>query len=529
VLFNRKGMSDYTLYDPKAVEDRFGLPPSFYVDFAALKGDPSDNLPSVPGVGDKTATTLITEFGSVEGLFDHLDDLPTRLAKLRPVLEKSQEQVLRNKRLARLIDDLELPVGPDDLVMGEWDEVKIRELFNALQFRTLLERIHDVRPSLKPVEASRAVEVRAAAEVAPGARRIAVAFVEGADGIAIATGDEGSSWVADVASAKDVLADPDIEVVAHDAKSLKVWLARRGLEVTGVAFDTQVAAYLLDPAPGSYELADLSVRYLNRELPTAARPQDEQQLALAVDDVEPSHVAGARAAALLALGDKLSEQLDKVGMRELMHTIELPLIDVLVRLELVGVAIDVGLLERQAKELKDRITELETTIYGLGGGPFNLNSTPQLRTILYDKLGLKPTRRTKTGYSTDAATLESLRGQHDIVDALLEYRELTKLLSTYLEPLPRLIDPGDHRVDARSAARSSPASPTTRCWLPITRRSSCACSRTSPATRACATRSSATRTSTPRPPRASGVSTSPRCRGICARAPRRSTSASPTA
>ncbi len=449
VLFNRRGMSDYTLYDRTAVEERFGLPPEKYVDFAALKGDPSDNLPSVPGVGDKTATTLIQTFGSVEEVYEHLDELPKRMQRLRPALEEHQEQVLRNKRLARLIEDLPLEVGPDEIVMGDWDEGRIRELFNALQFRVLLERIQDVRPHLKPVEGARAVAVETGSvSVIAGARRIGVAWEDAADGIAIATGDEGSTWLPDVAEAEDVLADASIEKVAHDAKALAVWLARRGIDLAGVAFDTQVAAYLLDPAPGSYELGDLSVRYLNRELPRAHAAAEEGQLALDVEDVDPSHAAGARAAALLALAETLGEQLTSVGMAELMRTIELPLIDVLVRLELTGVAIDTALLQEQAAALSRRVGELEASIYDLAGGPFNLNSPPQLRTVLYDTLGLKPTRRTKTGYSTDAATLENLRGQHDIIDALLEYRELSKLVATYLEPLPKLVDPDTGRVHA---------------------------------------------------------------------------------
>ncbi|TMK82172.1 MAG: DNA polymerase I, partial [Actinobacteria bacterium] len=152
VLFNRKGVSDYTLYDEAAVEERFGLPPAKLLDYAALRGDPSDNLPGVPGVGEKTAAQLIQQFGSIEELFEHLDDLPKRVQKLRPALEEHKEQVLLNKRLARLVDDLEIDIEPGDIQMGDWDEPELRRLFTALQFKTLLERITDLRPLLKPAQ-----------------------------------------------------------------------------------------------------------------------------------------------------------------------------------------------------------------------------------------------------------------------------------------------------------------------------------------------------------------------------------------
>lgn len=450
VLFNRKGVSEYTLYDRTAVEERFGLPPEKLVDFVALKGDPSDNLPGVPGVGDKTASRLIQQFGSIEAMYERLDELPKRIQRLRPALEELKEQVLRNKRLARLVEDLDLAWTPAGIRMGEWDDAEIRELFSALQFRVLLERVQELRPLLRPVEAAPDVVVRSG-PIEGGAKRIAIAQIPGVNGIAIAEGEERSTWVADPLDVRALLEDEAVEKVAHDSYTVLVALARAGIEARGIAFDTQIAAYLLDPAPGKYDLAELSVRYLNRSLPEAQAeaPEDQGQLALGVEEIDVAAAASARAAALLPLADRLEREIERTGMTELLRTVELPLVEVLVGLELAGVAIDVELLKEQASTLNARIGELEQRIYELAGGPFNLNSPPQLRTILYDTLGLKPSRRTKTGYSTDAQTLETLRGQHDIVDALLEYRELSKLVATYLEPLPRLVDPSDGRVHAR--------------------------------------------------------------------------------
>jgi DNA polymerase-1 len=451
VLFNRKGVSDYTLYDVDAVVERFGLPPDKLVDYAALRGDPSDNLPSVPGIGEKTASSLIQQFGSVEEMYENLDALPKKFNKLRPAIEESQEQVLRNKRLARLRDDLDVGVDPADIRMGEWNEPEIRRLFAALQFRALLDRVLEIRPLLSPAKAAPDVVVRTATLFEPGAKRVAIAQAEGLDGLGIAESPEESTWVAGADAVKDMLEDAAVEKVAHDGKALQVRLARAGITLRGLAFDTQVAAYLLDPAPGKYELEDISFRYLNRALPQAVAEADaaQGQLALGVDETTAVQAASARAAALFALAETLDAKLEETGMRALMHDVELPLIDVLAGLEQTGVAIDAGLLKQRSAELGKRIVELESLIYAEGGGPFNLNSPPQLREVLYTRLGLKPGRRTKTGYSTDAQALEALRGQHDIVEHLLEYRELTKLRSTYLDALPALVDAKTGRIHAQ--------------------------------------------------------------------------------
>ncbi len=457
VLFNRKGISDITLYDHDAVVERFGIPPEQLPDLVALKGDPSDNLPGVPGIGDKTASALVQQFGSVEAMFGQLDELPQKLRKLAPKLEEAKEQILRNKRLAQLVDDLDLGVDPADIRMGEWDQEVIRKLFLSLEFRSLLERLPDVRRAA-PAAATEFVarqgggnDVKELDAAARGGARLAVATRSGSSGVAIATGDEEAVWLEDPGAVSDLLADPAVAKVAHDAKELIVARIRDGATFDGLAFDTKIAAYLLDPAAGTYEVEDLSLRYLDRELPTAKPADDGAQLSL---DVVPEEAAApeavcAQAAALLPLADTLAAQLDRLGMAQLYREVEQPLIDVLAHLELVGVAIDVDLLEQQGNTMGSEIAGLEESIARHAGGPININSPPQLREVLYDRLGLQPGRRTKTGYSTDAAALENLRGLHPIVDDILRYRELTKLKSTYLDALPRLIDPVTGRLHAR--------------------------------------------------------------------------------
>ena len=460
VLFNRKGISDITLYDTDAVVARFGLPPEKLPDLVALKGDPSDNLPGVPGVGDKTASALVQHFGSVEAMFERLEEMPQKLRKLIPKLEEAKEQILRNKRLAVLVDDLDLDVDPAEIRMGEWDQEVVRKLFLSLEFRSLLERLGDVRRAPPPAAPSEFVaragggaDLEQLAAAARGGARLAVATRPGSPGLALATGDEEALWIEDPGAASDLLADPAVAKVAHDAKELTVARMRADATFAGLEFDTKIAAYLLDPASGTYELADLSTRYLDRELPSAKPPDDGGQLSLGVD-AEPeetgaTEAACAQAAALLPLADRLASELERLGMTQLYREVEQPLIDVLARMELTGVAIDVALLEQQANKMSSEIAALEDSITRHAGGPININSPPQLREVLYDRLGLTPGRRTKTGYSTDAAALENLRGLHPIVDDILRYRELTKLKSTYLDALPRLIDAKTGRLHAR--------------------------------------------------------------------------------
>jgi DNA polymerase I len=457
VLFNRKGISDVTLYDTDAVVERFGIPPEKLPDLVALKGDPSDNLPGVPGVGDKTASALVQQFGSVEAMYERLDEIPQKLRKLVPKLEEAKEQVLRNKRLATLVDDLELGVDPTEIRMGEWDQEVVRKLFLSLEFRSLLERLVDVRRA-PPAAASEFVaraaggkDLKQLAAAAQGGARLAVATRPGSAGVALATGDEEALWIEDPSAAAGLLADPAVSKVAHDAKELIVARMRADASFAGLAFDTKIAAYLLDPAAGTYEVEDLSLRYLDRELPSARHGDDGAQLSLDVvaDETGAPEAACAQAAALLPLADRLSSELERLGMSQLYRDVEQPLIDVLARMELTGVAIDVDLLEQQSNKMSAEVAALEESITRHAGGPININSPPQLREVLYDRLGLTPGRKTKTGYSTDAAALEGLRGLHPIIDDILRYRELTKLKSTYLDALPRLVDPITRRLHAR--------------------------------------------------------------------------------
>ena len=449
VLFNRRGISEITLMDEAAVEERFSLPPSKYLEYVALKGDTSDNIPGVPGVGEKTATKLVQEYGSVEELLKHTDDLKGRL---KTNIEAAGERLILNKDLARIVTDLDLDIEPDDAVMGDWDIDEVRRLFTSLEFRSLFDRLMELAKDAKPkievaeLDLRRVPPVELADLLGVGPVAVAIHEVDGAvTGLAVSAGGAQAAYatldgLGDVA---DKLADPAASVWAHDAKTVERIALRAGAVVGDVAFDTMLAGYLLEPGTADYPLASLSERYLGADLLGGTEEEAEGQLFAD----EPWRAVAAEAAAVALLAPVMEELIDKQGLRPLLEDVELPLASVLARMEARGVRLDVPYLEEMGESVRDRMATLKAEVFRHAGEEFNLNSPPQLREILYERLGLQPGKRTSKGQlSTDASVLEKLRDAHPIVDALLSWRELDKLNSTYLEALPRLVDDRDGRL-----------------------------------------------------------------------------------
>jgi DNA polymerase-1 len=449
VMFNRRGISDIVRYDVDAVTERFGLPPERYLDYVALKGDPSDNIPGVPGVGEKTASKLVQDFGSIEELLARSADIK---GKLRGAIEEAGEVLVRNKELARLQTDLALTVEPEDCVMGEWDPDAVRRLFNSLEFRTLLERLEDLGQHVKPAVERAALDVRSGsvaelARLLQGAGPVAVHphLLDGVRGLGVSRGGGQALFSSFDQLSEDVatwLADPQAGKWAHDAKDLETALLAEGRGLGGLAFDTLLAGYLLDPAGATYPLGALCQQYLGLDVVNEIEAEDEGQLF-----ADPSRRVAAAAAAVGLLAPAMEEKIDRAGLRRLLADVELPLSGVLARMQAAGVALDVEYLQDMSETLGDRLATLEADIYRHAGEPFNINSPPQLRVILYEKLRLSPGKRTSKGaLSTDADVLEKLRDRHPIVDALLTYRELSKLKSTYLDALPPLVSPRDGMI-----------------------------------------------------------------------------------
>ena len=465
VLYNKRGVSDYALYDEAGILERTGVTPAAYVEYAALRGDPSDNLPGVPGVGEKTAAKLITTYGGIDGIYAHLDELTP---KLRQNLAENEDKARVNVDLMRLRRDAPVEVDPDALRIGDYDLDEVRQVFDFFEFRALYERMLEVlgeTDSPGPSASELVLEAeRSDLTTAIDAAGVLRLLADGDEPLAIAgawLGAEGRSALeglalvtdretADVAwIPADVLADPAVverlgalmavggrPIVAHDAKALIRSLHLLGVELRSLALDTMIAAYLIDPAESRYELDELVRRFAEAALPVDdGAPTGQLDLDGGGDPGAAAQSAARRALGVAALVAPLTEALGSRGLEQLNREIEVPLIRVLARMEILGVGVDVDELRRLNAELTARCDELRALICEDAGEEFNVNSTVKLREILFERLGLTPQKKTKTGYSTDAASLEKLRGQHPIVEHLLSYREVEKLRSTYGEGL----------------------------------------------------------------------------------------------
>jgi len=468
VLYTRRGISDTVLMDARAVQEKYGVGPDRYAMLAALRGDPSDNIPGVPGVGEKTAAKLLDEFGDLDGIFANLDKVKGK--KLPTMLAEHEQAVRDGYAVAQLQRDLEVPAPVEALRMGDVDADAVRRLFATLEFRSLWERLSEqvlaeqttaeagsfsAQPRrLGPGElagwldactAELPVAVLPFTSGRPPATRwdaVAVA-VSGAEP-ATATLDDLTD--ADVKTLADVLGDPDRPLFVHDAKALLHAARSRGWTVEGIAVDTELAAYLVSPQQRSYELEALALQYLNKQLRSDTAEADTGQLTIAVDDGWEQRALAAEA--LLELAVLLDDELDERDQRALLHDLELPLVPVLAAMEHTGIAVDRQVLDEMGAELGDRMRDLREEIYGYAGEEFSLDSPKQLQVILFERLELPKTKRIKTGYTTDAAALQSLIDTHPIIEPLLEYREVSKLKGTYVDALPPLINPTTGRIHA---------------------------------------------------------------------------------
>ncbi|MEP6623992.1 MAG: DNA polymerase I [Acidimicrobiia bacterium] len=473
VLYNKRGVSDYALYDEAGILERTGVTPAQYPEYAALRGDPSDNLPGVPGIGEKTAAKLVQAYGTLEGIFEHLEELPP---KQRANLGEARDQVFHNRTMSVLHRDVAIDVAVEDLHIGGWDQDAVRELFTQLEFRTLYPRLLDafgavdsadvVESTAFEVDVDRITTAKELVDRLDAIRAGADAYALDADwlvgpgvgglrGVAIATTDRVTYAPADLLSDASVwealgaLVRPDgPPLVAHRAKELMHALAPiAGVEVHSLDRDTAVMAYLVDPGEGKFDLGDLVLRFCGIELVSPDGAAAEGTLDL--DGDVAGDTAGRRAAATLTLAPALQQVLESRELAALYDTVERPLVGVLATMEATGIRVDREFLDTMRADLQKRCDELETKIHAHAGEPFVVNSVPQLRRILFDVLELTPVKRTKTGPSTDADSLQKMAaaGDHPILADLLKYREVEKLRSTYADALPRLIQ-ADGRIHA---------------------------------------------------------------------------------
>ena len=455
VLYPIKGVSTLTRYTPDAVVAKYGLTPEQYPDFAALRGDPSDNLPGIPGVGEKTAAKWIVEYGSLQGLVDNVD---TVRGKVGDSLRENLSTVLLNRDLTHLVRDVPLAQTPDTLGLLPWDRDKIHQLFDDLEFRVLRDRLFDTLATAEP-EVEDGFEVRGDAlapgtvaawltEHASGTARSGLAVVgthavyDGdATALAIATADGDGAYVdtatltaEDEAALVVWLADESRPKALHEAKSAMHDLAGRGWTLAGVTSDIALAAYLVRPGQRSFSLDDLSVRYLKREL--RAEEPEQQQLSLLDDtdgvDSQAVQTLILRARAVTDLADALDIELAAMESSALLSDMELPVQVVLAGLESRGIAVDHDKLEELQSEFGDQIRDAAQAAYAVIGKEINLGSPKQLQVVLFDELEMPKTKKTKTCYTTDADALQTLfdKTAHPFLEHLLAHRDVTRLKVT---------------------------------------------------------------------------------------------------
>lgn len=474
-------------YGPEEVRARFGVGPDRVVDALGLMGDAADNVPGVRGIGEKTARALLEQYGSLENIYAHIEDIK---GKQRERLETDREPAFLSRRLVTIDTSVPVDVPIDALQRKPFDRARAAELFGRLEFRALLEEFLPDATATETVQyrlvmdaatLDRAIgEMRAAGEFAldtettstdPMAAElvgismscregtayyIPVGHSVGSETISFEEQGTSGSAVRDqlpktgvLAALRSLLEDAGVGKTGHNIKYDWIVLNRAGVRLNGVVFDTMVASYLTDPSRLRHNLDEISLHYLKRKMIPITDLIGRASKAITFDQV-PIDRACAYACEDADVTWRLTQVLRPIlrekGLERLFHDLELPLIGVLVRMEQTGVAIDRAVFDALRREIETRLDALRLEVEEAAGEPFQINSPKQLQQILFDKLGLKPVRKTKTGYSTDMEVLEELAGQHPLPKKVLEYRTLEKLRGTYIEALPKLVNPRTGRI-----------------------------------------------------------------------------------
>jgi DNA polymerase I len=470
VLYPKRGVSELTRFTPDEVAAKYGLTPAQYPDFAALRGDPSDNLPNIPGVGEKTAAKWVREYGSLAALVERVEEIK---GKAGDALRANLANVLRNRQLTELVRDVALPLGPADLRLGQWDRDEVHKLFDNLEFRVLRERLFATLTAVEP-EAEEGFDVEATQlgpdeveawldENARTGRRVGLSlrgsWARGTgvvSGVALAVeGGVGAYVDAEELTAADEqallawLMDPKQPKALHDMKGPLEALHARGWDATGITSDTALAAYLALPGQRQFELSDLALRYLRRELRTESVAESSGQLTLdggeEEADAKVAEVEVVRARAIADLARALDDDLDRRSAAELLRSVELPLVGVLARMEETGIAADLDYLVGLQTEFEAQVKTVEQDAHRAAGREFNLGSPKQLQQLLFEEMKLPKTRRIKSGYTTDADALVWLAEQApdvELIRHLLAHRDVARLKSVVDGLIPMVDDHG---------------------------------------------------------------------------------------
>ena len=474
-------------FDTAGVTEKFGVPPRLVGDWLALVGDKIDNVPGMPGVGKVTATKLLNQHGSIAGIFENAESIKGKMGE-RFRDPENHKKVLLSRQLVGLKMDVDVRAEIETLKPGDWDEDHMREMFKELEFEILLERLSgrgakvEVEPPADLKPPTIVTDAPALAELVERARTAGeLGFVVQSDGgrhdralaigIGVYVGDGSPDAapaayiplrhrylgmpkqlsLAEIAPLIALLVDPDFPVVTHDLKTASKVLLRDGIVLAGVRDDTMVAAYLSDPSSDGTKLERIAKEMLSVELLTETKVRGKGKNATPLEAVTvetAAELVGQQAAVSTVAAKRFTGRLERAKLAPLYRDLELPLAGLLGRLESAGILLDTAYLRQLADQIGGEISTLERAVYEFADGPFNLGSPKQLATLLFDKLGLRSERmkKTKTGYSTDHEVLEGMRGMHDVIEPILEHRELIKLKGTYIDALPPLVNPATGRL-----------------------------------------------------------------------------------
>ena len=457
LVTTKMGQTTYDSYDTEKFREKYGFDPIYLIDLKALMGDSSDNIPGVPGIGEKTAMQLLHDFGSLDGVYAHLDD--ARIKKgARTKLEAGEQSARDSYWLATIDRNAPLELDVENLPEAKPDEAALYDLLTRLEFKNFIKRLNlsgeQAAPRLPEVQVQRvaqAAEAFALLDALTATDRVFAVLGETLRAACLLDGETASVLFADDFTENEWddllrrLFDGSIKLVLHDAKPIAAALLTRGIAPDGIRFDTCIAAYVLDPTQSGYDLPRVALAYCNTELPALDLDDPSAVSPLGGQDATAAACAQ-HAVAIRAIYAEAAEQIEQLGMRKLYYEIELPLLRVLAEMEVLGCAVEPDALRAFGDMLDARIRELTQQIYHDADGEFNINSPKQLGEVLFEKLHLPAPKKTKTGYSTNVEVLERIADDHPIVPRILEYRQLSKLKSTYVEGLLKVISPKDGRI-----------------------------------------------------------------------------------
>lgn len=497
VILTKKGATNIKEMDRAAILEDYEITPEEFVDLKALMGDQSDNIPGVSGVGEKTAIKLIKEYHDIDNLYANIDKIT---GKLKEKLEADKMQAYMSKSLAKIITDIPVEVDLEEYKYKEADGVKLSKLYDELEFRVFKKRIKNENISSSNEEVKKEEnaqfsifdlqpnsEVKGVNNVtekieinivdanldnideiksqAKKNKKLALKILLDADralyskaiAIALSTGDNKIYYIdinennkKEVFEAlRDIFENNDIKKIGHELKSDSIYLLKNNISLKGISFDSEIAKYILSPSDSSYKIERLSYEYLSIDIPSSADYLGTGKASVSFKDLnieKRKQYLYNYIYTVLNIEDIMIKEIEKLNMHELFYSIELPLIEVLAYMEFVGFKLDLNVLDELGEKFNNKLKLLEEAIYELAGERFNINSPKQLGVILFEKLNLTAAKKTKTGYSTDIEVLDKLKNEHPIINKLIEYRQLAKLNSTYIDGLKTVVDTTNNRV-----------------------------------------------------------------------------------